>query len=1012
MGGLKILMKTLAIETLTSLHLKKLRRSVYVATAFAIFIVVFSFIWTIFRFGGDESNVLFADAMYAIASLFGACLAFRTAYLARRGPLRLALRHQCAWLCVGLGLLFNSFGGTYYTYLEAIHLSPFPSYSDIGFTLLYPFTFVGLLLMPTALRFRVRMGLDALITTLSIFGISWFFVLSPVYFANVQQRLSVTQVVALVVGLSYPCWDIVLILAIALIIQRRTEKVLFSSFLLLALGIAALVWADTAYAYTNIFTQTYQSGTSWIDPFWFIGYILMGLAGLYQYVTLVQKAYQEQQEEEILQPAPLTHLASMNDETEGANGAWRRLQSWLVYIPLLFVLGLTLVGEIIYKDRRTNYLVVLTACIGILVAIRYLRATHENETLLQERERERREAEHLRQLSIELTAILDVEPLLENVALFATRELGFDAALLMVLEKPFNAGEAQSCMLVNTSSLSTPPTNWRLEGNAFFSYLTMDKQDTEIRWDTLAYYVPSEIDAWQREQHIRTMQFFPLLYQNTVLGCLGVAHRTALSLNIDDISLMHKYVEQVVTVVKHAYLYKETCEHEAFARAMANIATRLNTAVVAPAEIQQLLCLEGANALDADCTILYVAGECGQLVPLAAYNALLDIQSPRNEWPPILPHEIAAQVFYALQPSLIQLQTAATPGTGLSSCEDKENVFVSPIDSSASPQREQRRDLNSLLREKLQRHSIETAILAPLISGGEPVGMLIFGRSIALSTRNRQSFDTEALPMAQDFAEQASVAFTNAYLYQHLRRTHEKMQALDQLKDQFMVTASHELRTPLTAVQGYIELLSQYDAILASKQRSEFLQKARRSCDELVVMLGNVMDASRLEVDAGIRSAPLERVNVNEAVGSVITIIEPHLQQEQRQLQLAIPCDICVLADPARLRQVLMNISVNALKYSPPSTPIRFSASIDTANVPSVILSITDKGKGITLQDQAQLFQRFVRLERDVNSSVRGSGLGLYISRRLIEAMGGAIWIESSGAINEGSTFHIRLIAA
>jgi len=1007
----QILMKTLAIETLTPLHLKKLHHSVYVATAFAIFIVVFSFIWMIFRFGGDESNVLFADAMYAIASLFGACLAFRTAYLARKGPLRLALHHQCAWLCVGIGLLTNSLGGTYYTYLEAIHMSPFPSYSDIGFTLLYPFTFVGLLLMPTALRFRVRMGLDALITTLSIFGISWFFVLSPVYFADVKHTLSATAVVALFVGLSYPCWDILLILAIALIIQRRTEKVLYPSFLLLASGLAAFIWADTGYAYTNIFTQTYQSGTPWIDPFWFIGYALMGLAGLYQYMKIVQRAYQEQQGQTQLTTL-LSRSAIVKDETEVANSAWRRLQSLLVYIPLVFVLGLTLLGEFIYKDERTNYLVVLTACIGILVAIRYLRATHENEALLQERERERCDAEHLRQLSIELTGILDVEPLLENVAHLATKELGFDAALLMLLEKPFTTEEAQPCILVNTSSMTTPPTNWRLQKDTFFSYLVKDKQDIEIRWDTLAYYVPPEINAWQQEQGILTMQFFPLLYQNTILGCLGVARRTAFSLNTYDISLLHKYVEQVVTVVKHAYLYKETCEHEAFARAIANIATRLNAAVVAPAEIQQILCLEGANALDADHTILYVAGDRGQLVSLAAYNARVDIQLPPNEWPPILPDEIEAQVFYALQPKLIQLQTATTSNTGLFSQEDKENVLASLIDLPGSSQKEQLRDSNSLLREKLQRHSIATAILAPLISGGEPVGMLIFGRSISLSTRNRQFFDSEALSMAQDFAEQASVAFTNAYLYQHLRSAHEKMQALDQLKDQFMVTASHELRTPLTAVQGYIELLSQYDALLASEQRREFLQKARRSCDELVVMLGNVMDASRLEVEAGIRAVPLERVAVSEAVGSVITIIEPQLQQEQRQIQLAIPGDIYVLADPARLRQVLMNISVNALKYSPPSTPIRFSAFIDTTNAPSVILSITDKGKGITLQDQAQLFQRFVRLERDVNSSVRGSGLGLYISRRLVEAIGGTIWIESSGVMNEGSTFHIRLAAA
>ena len=242
---------------------------------------------------------------------------------------------------------------------------------------------------------------------------------------------------------------------------------------------------------------------------------------------------------------------------------------------------------------------------------------------------------------------------------------------------------------------------------------------------------------------------------------------------------------------------------------------------------------------------------------------------------------------------------------------------------------------------------------------------------------------------------------------------HKRLQELDQMKDQFMVTASHELRTPLTAVQGYIELLAQFDDQLPWEQRRDFLQKARRGCDELVVMLGNVMDASRLEVEAGIRPALLKRVSVQEAVESILVLIEPQITQEQREIYCHMQPHLFALADPARLRQVLMNISVNALKYSLPETPITFRAqAMKDQKEPCVVISISDKGKGIAPQDQGQLFQRFVRLESDVNSPVRGSGLGLYISRRLIEAMGGKIWIESKGVPGEGSTFHIQLPAA
>jgi signal transduction histidine kinase len=287
--------------------------------------------------------------------------------------------------------------------------------------------------------------------------------------------------------------------------------------------------------------------------------------------------------------------------------------------------------------------------------------------------------------------------------------------------------------------------------------------------------------------------------------------------------------------------------------------------------------------------------------------------------------------------------------------------------------------------------------------------LLILARSLPPGTREKRPLSGAELLQAQDFAEQAVVALTNAHLYQRQREANQRLQEVDQLKDQFMMTASHELRTPLTAVQGYIELIAQYDETLPTEQRKEFLQKARRSCEELVVLLGNVMDVSRLEMEAGIRPALIEQVSVEAMINSVLDLIEPQLTQEQREVYLDIPAQLAVRADEGQLRQVLVNISANALKYSPPLTPIGFTTRAIVEKGRYVIISVSDRGLGIRPQDQAHLFKRFVRLERDINSPVRGSGLGLYISRRLIEAMQGTIWIESSGVPGEGSTFHIQL---
>ena len=246
-------------------------------------------------------------------------------------------------------------------------------------------------------------------------------------------------------------------------------------------------------------------------------------------------------------------------------------------------------------------------------------------------------------------------------------------------------------------------------------------------------------------------------------------------------------------------------------------------------------------------------------------------------------------------------------------------------------------------------------------------------------------------------------------LYLQVHAAHQRLQEVDQLKDQFMMIASHELRAPLTCVQGYLKLLTQFHEFIPPERYQDFLQKAERSCTELVVLLNNIMDVSYLEVHGSIHSTHVEPVVVQDMIQSVTNLIEPQVIHERRQVQLDIPADLTVQADPVRLRQVLLNITVNALKYSPPQTPLTFSARLRQGSEDEVVIRVTDKGKGIAPEDQARLFQRFTRLESAINSPVQGSGLGLYISRRLIEGMGGKIWIESSGIPGEGSTVHIQL---
>ncbi len=253
--------------------------------------------------------------------------------------------------------------------------------------------------------------------------------------------------------------------------------------------------------------------------------------------------------------------------------------------------------------------------------------------------------------------------------------------------------------------------------------------------------------------------------------------------------------------------------------------------------------------------------------------------------------------------------------------------------------------------------------------------------------------------------EQTAAARENARLYSELSATYARLSELDRLKDAFLTTASHELRTPLTIVQGYLELLGEMENA-SLELRQSFLAKARRACDELVLLQANIMDASRVEFDKATLHCTC--ILLKEVCTSVVDLFEPLILQEERQVEIDVATSIQVWADEIRLKQILRNLFANALRYSSPQTPISIIA-LEEPEQGIVRIKVIDRGLGVPPDKQEVIFERFVRLERDMHGTVRGSGLGLAITRQLVEAMHGTITVESSGVKGEGSTFWFTL---
>lgn len=1038
-----------ASEELTFLSRQRLERQKYRALALTLFVVPFAFVWLFFQTdrgpGGQAGSALFSSLVYLLTSLIGAYWCFCSAYRARRGPLVLGQRHFLVWLLLGLGLLLPGLGTIYpILYQLLVHALPAQlSYTDITLTLSHGLILAALLLMPVSARDTrpsIHMLIDALITMLCLFGVNWSLLLNPVL--NLSRS---GELLSTLVSISYPCWDILLLLAFLLFIHQRASTTLRPSLLIYALGAFALFWADSLYARVSSYGH-YHPGAAAIEPFWFLSALVFGIASLYQYSALANQAYGEKNWfGQTTSKLAAAHRANLPFERR-----FLLLQSFMIYLPVTLLLSITLYSQFTTDSALIHSLDILCSLVLFLLVTHYVLATYENARLMHEEEQKSADAEMLRRSTASLSSVLEMDLLQNHIVTIGAHELGFEAAALVLGEEYGRPPDEQSSLVARAASKRKHSlASWRIIGEKIPLCLAL-LQEMEILWADAPPHVSTPLHQWHQEQALLATLFVPLVFQGRSHGCLAFSLRISRNFTPREYYLARAFAAEAANAIEHAHLYELARENALFSQAMSNVAARLNSVVAVGmgmgSEIHHLICSEGANALRADLAILYVHHPDGQFVPQAAIAIDPEPQTFAQEWPPIVPDDYFALQSHSSQPTLFHMNRGVLPPPQID--PPKTPVPGSPFESSAfqaeagpvtptylPPEAVRTVRLRpislhamttrpipprrsghlaslpqpfSALLETLQRRHTSTTLLAPLLVHRVPMGMLVLARTHRPGGEKRDFTPADLVP-AQDFAGQAAIAFTNARLYEQLHSAHRRLQELDQLKDQFMVTASHELRTPLTAVQGYLDLLEHYRSSLPDEQQQEFLEKASRGCDELVLLLNNVMDASRLEIEAGIHNTHLERVSLREVVDSVVDLILLQAKQEQREVRVKISSHLQVQADPSRLRQVVRNLSANALKYSPPGTPLTFSARPIFGQNASVILGVTDRGKGIHPGDQGKIFQRFVRLERDLNSTVRGSGLGLYISRRLVEAMNGRIWVESSGEAGAGSTFCVQL---
>jgi two-component system phosphate regulon sensor histidine kinase PhoR len=233
----------------------------------------------------------------------------------------------------------------------------------------------------------------------------------------------------------------------------------------------------------------------------------------------------------------------------------------------------------------------------------------------------------------------------------------------------------------------------------------------------------------------------------------------------------------------------------------------------------------------------------------------------------------------------------------------------------------------------------------------------------------------------------------------------QRLNRLENYRKEFIGDISHELKTPIFAIQGFIETLLD-GALYDERVNKSFLEKAMRNVNRLNILTRDLMEISKLET--GELRSDLQAIRIKDIILEVVENLQYKAQNESITLKMIdFDSKITVMADRNQLRQVLINLIENAIKYNKPNGLVTVGVKIYPKNPSKYLISVTDTGLGIEPRDIPRVTERFYRIDKSRAREKGGSGLGLSIVKHIIEAHNEQLLIESQ--VNQGSTFSFTL---
>jgi signal transduction histidine kinase len=472
---------------------------------------------------------------------------------------------------------------------------------------------------------------------------------------------------------------------------------------------------------------------------------------------------------------------------------------------------------------------------------------------------------------------------------------------------------------------------------------------------------------------VRTWLGVPMLREHELIGAIVLYREEVRPFADKQVDLLATFADQAVIAVENVRLFQEL---QARTTELARSVEQLQ----ALGEVSRTI----SSTLDLETVLTRIAAHAVQLSGTDG-GAIYEYDEERREFHLRATHLMEEEFIEHLRADPVRL------GEGAIGRAAVIRAPVQVVDVREEP------DYQGRLRDIMVQSGFRALLAVPLLRDEGIVGGLVVRR------RTPGEFPPEMVDLLRTFASQSALAIQNAQLFRGIADKRAELEVANRHKSEFLANMSHELRTPLNAVIGFSEVLLERMFGELNDKQAEYLQDILSSGRHLLSLINDILDLSKIE--AGRMELELGRFDVPLALDNALTLVRERAGRNGIALELVVDPGVGTLvADERKVKQVLVNLLSNAVKFTREGGTVSVRAARLDGGVE---IAVSDTGIGIAPEDQGLIFEEFRQVGTDYARKREGTGLGLALSRRLVELHGGKIRVESE--LGRGSTFTFNI---